>query len=316
MYLMPDSVIVTGAAGFIGRHVCKELASKGFFVLGIGHGVWSAEDFSPWGVERWVSADVTVNALHELSAGYSPVAIFHCAGSGAVSASYKAPYCDYRRTVDSTANVLEYARLQKLRRPRVVLTSSAAVYGDQGDVDISETSVCSPISPYGFHKAMAEKLCDSYSRFFDVNVSVVRLFSVYGDGLRKQLLWDALGKLSINNFNFYGSGQELRDWIHVRDAAQLLILAGVQDQPAFEVYNGGHVHASTLEVLTKLFDFAKIQGSPSFNNQIHIGNPRRLTSNFQHARRQLKWEPLVSLDDGLNDYVRWYFSTNHCDFIA
>lgn len=307
---MSDSVIVTGAAGFIGRHVCRELASQGFSVLGIGHGAWDEESFSSWGIERWLGADVGVDALQELSAGCSPIAIFHCAGGGAVSASYKAPFGDYGRTVVSTANVLEYARLQKELRPRVVFASSAAVYGDQGDVDISEASVCSPISPYGVHKAMAEKLCDSYSRFFNVNVSVVRLFSVYGEGLKKQLLWDALGKAFSNNLNFYGSGHELRDWIHVTDAARLLALAGTQDQPTFGIYNGGHVHASTLDILSMLFDFASVHGSPSFNNQIHVGNPRRLTSNSQHARRQLKWEPSVSLADGLSRYVRWYFEAN------
>lgn len=303
---MHPTVIVAGAAGFIGRHVCRAFALQGIRVLGVGHGSWDSEEWRTWGLTRWIAADINVESLQAVAGDAKPFAVLHCAGSGSVSVSYAAPYDDYRRTVDSTARLLEFARLQTSAPPRVVLTSSAAVYGDQGEVDMTESAARSPISPYGFHKMSSENLCDSYSRFFGIQVSVVRLFSVYGEGLRKQLLWDAMTKFSRGEYQFFGTGHELRDWIHVDDAARLLALAATASQAPYEIYNGAHTHATTRDVLTKLAIAAGVPAEPLFNNETHVGNPRRLTANCGHARRQLTWTPAVTLDEGLRRYAAWF----------
>lgn len=303
---MQPTVIVAGAAGFIGRNVCQEFALQGIRVFGVGHGSWDSAEQRAWGLSQWIAADITVESLQAVAGDTKPFAVLHCAGSGSVAASYVAPYCDYRRTVDSTAQVLEYARLQTGEPPRVVIASSAAVYGDQGEVDITESATRSPVSPYGFNKMLSENLSDSYSRFFGVQASVVRLFSVYGDGLRKQLLWDAMCKFSRKEYQFFGTGHEMRDWIHVDDASRLLRLAATAKQASYEIYNGGHTHATTREVLAKLAILAGAPVEPVFNNETHIGNPRRLAANCRHACRQLEWAPIVGIDDGLARYAAWF----------
>ena len=304
------TVIVAGAAGFIGRHVCREFALQGVQVFGVGHGSLSRAEQCAWGLTQWIAADITVEALQAVAGDSKPFAVVHCAGSGSVAASYAAPYSDYRRTVDSTAQLLEFARLQTATPPRVVLISSAAVYGDQGEVDITESATRSPVSPYGVSKMLSENLCDSYARFFGVQSSVVRLFSVYGDGLRKQLLWDAMCKFSRKEYQFFGTGHEMRDWIHVEDAARLLRLAATAKQASYEIYNGGHIHATTREVLAKLAILASAPIATVFNNETHIGNPRRLVANCRHACRQLEWAPIVGIDDGLARYVAWFKAKN------
>jgi UDP-glucose 4-epimerase len=298
--------IVLGAGGFIGRHVSRALARQGATVLGLGHGLLSPVEKRQWGLSSWMEADVGVAPLAELLAGRPLAALIHCAGGSAVARSYVEPLVDFRRSVDSTAEVLEFARTLPGETPRVVLASSAAVYGDQGDVDITEASACSPISPYGFHKLAAEHLCTSYARFFAVPVTVVRLFSVYGEGLRKQLLWDACLRFQRGEPEFFGTGHELRDWIHVDDAAALLCAAASAPQARFALYNGGHEQATTRELLTTLGRLFDGSPAPVFTGNAHTGNPRRLTADCDHARHQLGWRPQMMLAEGLRRYADWF----------
>lgn len=305
---MTRLALVAGAHGFIGRHVCRALAEQGFAVRALGHGAWSGADATHWGVASWLDADITFDSLAALTRGETLDAVVHCAGSGSVSYSFSAPFDDFQRSVSSVATLLEFVRSDHIGKPRIVITSSAAVYGDQGDVDLDESSVCSPISPYGFNKRAAEDLCRSYSTFFGLEISIVRLFSVYGDGLRKQLLWDAVNKFSSGNPAFFGTGGELRDWIHVEDAAALLCAAAQAAQRPLELYNGGHDKATTCEVLTLLGECFDGTPQPIFTGHVHTGNPQRMTADSGYAQRQLGWQPQVPLSAGLRRYVDWFKS--------
>jgi UDP-glucose 4-epimerase len=301
-----NSVLVTGAAGFVGRNVCRAFSSLGYQVHGVGHGDWMPEEWQSWGISRWVAADISINSLEETAAKAEFDAIIHCAGGGAVSYSYANPFEDYHRSVSSTVTLLEFARSSLASKPRIVLASSAAVYGDQGDVDLMESATCSPLSPYGYHKFVAENLCNSYSRFFGIQTSIVRLFSVYGEGLRKQLLWDALNKFSRDENTFFGSGNELRDWIHVDDAVKLLCLAAVTPQNSFEIYNGGHIKTTTCDVLNQLANEVGLNNELVFNGETHTGNPYRLTADYGLAQQKLGWQPTVELNEGIARYVKWF----------
>jgi UDP-glucose 4-epimerase len=304
---MTRRALVLGGQGFIGSHACRMLAGQGFVVSGIGHGTWAADELARWGIADWTAGDIDLAALRRVPDSAAIDVVVHCAGGGAVARSYAAPLDDYERSVASTAALLEFVRADLGGRPRVVMASSAAVYGDQGEVDLSESATRSPVSPYGFHKVAAENLCDSWSRFFGVRVSVVRLFSVYGEGLRKQLLWDAVNKLSRGDRRFFGTGHELRDWVHVEDAARLLCLAATADgQDNIEIYNGGHAHHATSDVLGELARLLGSSDAPVFTGETHVGNPRRLTANSRHAHRQLGWRPEIGLHEGLRRYVDWF----------
>jgi UDP-glucose 4-epimerase len=303
--VMAELALVTGAAGFIGRHVCRAFAAQGVSVRGLGHGM-SAVEASTWGLSEWLDASVSFDALSSILRRDIPDVVVHCAGSASVAYSYAEPYHDYERSVSTVATLLEHVRSAWQNKPRVVIASSGAVYGDQGDVDLTETSTCSPISPYGFNKRAGEDLSTCYSRFFGAKVSIVRLFSVYGEGLRKQLLWEAANKFARGDPSFFGTGHELRDWIHVEDAASLMCAAAFKPQARFEIFNGGNAQASTSEVLAKLGAGLGNTSLPFFTGETHSGNPRRLTTDCSHARRQLGWSPAVDLDSGLDRYSAWF----------
>ena len=128
------------------------------------------------------------------------------------------PFADFQRTVGSTAALLEYIRVD-CPGAALVYPSSAAVYGHAVQLPMQEDGPLRPVSPYGVHKKFAEDLIRSHCVMFGLRASIVRLFSIYGEGFRKQLLWDACRKLLAGEREFFGIGDETRDWLHVDDAS-------------------------------------------------------------------------------------------------
>lgn len=305
---MRPPILVCGAAGFIGRSVCEMLSRRGIPAIGLGRGSISRQDQSNLGLVAWHSAEVSLDSLQAVLQDLEPAAIIHCAGTGSVGAVYKAPHEAYISSVSSTAAILEFVRIRCYHYTPVVYVSSSAVYGDYAAGDSSEQTVCQPISPYGFLKLASEDLCRAYSKSFGVRVTIIRPFSVYGNGLRKQLLWDAMNKLVTNEFTFLGTGRELRDWIHVDDVSRLLCdIATNVSLPSFEIFNASHSQRSVRDLLECLASIAgKSHIQPVFTGATHTGNPGRLTGNSEHARQVLGWSPSVDLEEGLSAYVRWF----------
>ena len=299
-------VVILGAAGFIGRHVARLFSLRGYNVLGLGHGSWGKEEWESWGLSEWLSADITESSLDLLVGTRTINLVVHCAGSGAVSFSYRKPFEDFNRAVYTTANVLEWIRQRGVVNCRFIFLSSAAVYGDQGAIDLHEDSPVSPVSPYGYHKLAAEILCKSYAQSFSIPVSIVRLFSVYGEGLQKQLLWDALNKFSNGQSTFCGSGDELRDWIHVQDAVELIVASATAVQDDFVIYNGGSHASSIRDILIELARAYKSSLPIIFNGVIDTGNPYSLCADTSLAVRTLGWSPMISLESGILAYSNWY----------
>src|ERR1700704_4179491 len=106
-----SAVWITGARGFIGRHLARKLAEQGIRVVGIGHGAWPASEAAQWGASSWVNGSVTGSSLHALArAGGPPTTVFHLAGGASVAAAIANPREDFSRTVQSTAALLEWLR--------------------------------------------------------------------------------------------------------------------------------------------------------------------------------------------------------------
>jgi UDP-glucose 4-epimerase len=300
---MVKLALVTGAYGFIGRYVARRLAREGWRVIGLGHGTWAREEWQTWGIAEWHSADITLETL--ITYAGEPDVIVHCAGSGSVGFSMTHPYQDFQRTVATALAVLEYARLYA-PKARIAYPSSAGVYGIVRNLPIAETDPRSPASPYGVHKCLAEDLCESYAKHFGISVAVVRLFSVYGAGLRNQLLWDAAQKIMRGENRFFGTGEEIRDWLHVEDAASLLITAASHASAGCPMVNGGSgVGVTVREVLAELFACFERADAPNFSGMARSGDPAGYVAEISFAR-QWGWQPSIDLKDGLHDYSAWF----------
>lgn len=301
---MTGSALVTGARGFLGRHVARQLAQLGWQVAGLGHGEWERAESLAWGVSRWQAADVSLENL--LAAAGRPSLIVHCAGGASVGISVERPHEDFHRTVSTTAAVLEFAR-RHAPEAAVVLPSSAAVYGDASVLPTPESAALQPVSPYGVHKQMAEQLCRLYSRQYGVRTAIVRFFSVYGPCLRKQLLWDACEQLSRKEPpRFFGDGSETRDWLQVEDAALLVETAARHascDAPAVNGGTGRPVRVG--EILAELFRLLGRGDAPVFTAVSRLGEPKHYLADIT-AARSWGWAPTIDWRDGLRQYVSWY----------
>jgi UDP-glucose 4-epimerase len=297
------TVVVTGAHGFLGRHVARRFARAGWEVTGIGHGYWSQNELAAYGISFWHTSDISLEAL--VTYACEPEILVHCAGSGSVPFSIAHPYEDYSRTVATTAAVLDYIRLHSVGT-KLIYPSSAAVYGKARKLPIAEADPLKPASPYGVHKAMAEMLCRSYASNFGLVVGIARLFSIYGEGLKKQLLWDACNKAAHGDATFFGSGAELRDWLHADDAADLLYTIAEKTERDCVTINGGNGEGVPVsDILKAIFEYSNSQLHPQFSGQPRAGDPPGYQADMTLAT-QLGWKSRVSWRDGVRRYVQWF----------
>ncbi len=303
------TVWITGANGFIGRHLARELADVGQAVHGIGHGALEDSDVQRLGLRTWLNSEISAAGLNALAARQGlPSIVFHLAGGSSVGLSIAGPFEDFSRTVVSTAQLLEWLRLSA-PECLVIVASSAAVYGADHKGAISEDAALAPVSPYGQHKLMTEQLCKSYASSFGIRSIVARLFSVYGPYLRKQLLWDVCSRLAQGERTLAlgGTGAEVRDWTDVRDVARLLRKLGeLPQQETFRVINGGSGRGTSVaEIANMLVKNWDPDIAVRFSGVARVGDPFSLLADDASLRR-LPFDWQISIEQGLTDYVKWF----------
>lgn len=297
-------ILITGAKGFLGSNVSKYFKALGYETYGIGHGGLSTDESKEIGLDYWKKDNVSISAILEFNQIFD--VIVHCGGSGSVGFSVEHPYDDFKKTVDGTLEVLEYMRVHN-PNAHLIYPSSPAVQGEHPDEPIKEEYIGKPASPYGYHKKIAEDLCQSYSEKFALRVSIVRLFSVYGNGLKKQLLWDACNKIlnSENEVLFWGTGEETRDFIHVDDVV-LLFDKILEVNNSFMIINGGTGIKYTINQIVELIrNYLKKDIKIEFNNQVNIGNPQYYWANIEKLEK-IEFCDFLEFEDGLKEYILWF----------
>lgn len=315
----PPLALITGAHGFIGKHLALQLHQSGWRVQGLGHGLWPQEVAARWGVSHWLNGDISSGNLQQMLrlANRPPDVIFHLAGGSSVAAAITSPREDFARTVATTAELLDWIRLEA-PASKIVAVSSAAVYGAGHQGPIDEHTQLNPFSVYGYHKMMMEQLCRSYGTTYGLQTVVARLFSVYGPELRKQLLWDLCSRLDrdAGSLTLGGSGAELRDWTEIRDVCRALERLAPLAAPEAPTFNVGTGRASSVhDVATTLVrHWAKATGAAreaklDFTGQSRAGDPFSLVARSDRlAALGFSWE--TTTEDGLASYVNWYRAQN------
>jgi len=293
-------ILVTGGGGFIGSHLVKRLVSLDCHVLSVG----SNRDVAVCAKgARYIFGDISCDTLETVD--FVPETIFHLAGGASVPASVTDPPGDFMRTVFSTVLLLDFMR-RHWPQTQLVYVSSAAIYGEATNKKASHDLACLPISPYGVHKRQVELLLLDHARMYRTTSVILRPFSVYGPGLRKQLLWDAMQKATHGVFDFFGSGDELRDWVYISDLVECLLRAPEHASTAVPVWNAGTCSGLCVrDVLSELFRVAGINRQPVFLGQPKEGDPGRLVAD-DSAEAFLGPVFHTPLREGLCTYVKWY----------
>jgi nucleoside-diphosphate-sugar epimerase len=305
--------LVTGAAGFIGSHLCERLLEEGHRVVGVD----AFTDYYPRRVKeanlaglrgrpgfRLVEADLVRADLAGL-VGEADF-VLHQAGQPGVRPSWGSHFDEYvLRNILATQRLLEAARGSRRLR-RVVFASSSSVYGQARELPLREETLPQPYSPYGVTKLAAEHLCQLYHQNFGVPAVALRYFTVYGPRQRPDMGFHRFIRAALADrpIPVYGDGEQTRDFTYVADAveANLLALTAPVVGGLFNI--GGGSRVSVNEILRTLEDVLGMAVRREAQPE-QPGDVRHTWADTTRARERLGFVPRVSLRTGLGHQVAW-----------
>ena len=308
-------VVVTGAAGFIGSHLCERLLADGHEVLGI-------DSFSDYYDRARKKRNLEVTRAHdnftlvELDLVDGDVSralrgaklVFHLAGQPGVRPSWGDHFDRYvQDNIVATQRVLEALRENPV--DRLVFASSSSVYGDAEMFPTKESALPRPVSPYGMTKLAAEHLVFVYMRNFGIPATSLRYFTVYGPRQRPDMAFCRFMEALVDEqeIEIYGDGEQTREFTFVSDAVDGTVKAATADVVGQVINLGGGSRVTVNRVLDTLEDISRLKPK-----RRHLpaapGDPRHTGASINLAREKLGWEPRVSLRDGLTRQWEWFLA--------
>jgi UDP-glucuronate 4-epimerase len=321
---VPERVLVTGAAGFIGSHTVEALLARGDTVVGVD----SFDDFYDPAVKRANLADAMRHARFELREAdirdaaamnalverFRPDAIVHLAARAGVRPSIEAPALYADVNVVGTTVLLEAARRRGVRR--MVLAGSSSVYGSSERVPFREDEpAVHPVSPYAATKRACELLCETYAALDrQLRMITLRFFTVYGPRQRPDLAIHKFTRLIAAGrpIPVFGDGSHSRDYTYVTDTLQGVLAAvdrTVTMPPGHEVYNLGESAATTLSELVSLIERALGHRATIERLPAQPGDVPRTFADISRARAVLGYAPTVPVEVGIPLFVEWFRRT-------
>ena len=321
---MSKKYLVTGAAGFIASQVSKQLLDRGDRVLGLDNlndyydvrvKHWRVEQLNAHSNAENFSFDCldieNLESLNSLFNNQGPFdAVLNLAARAGVRRSMENPHVYLSTNAEGTLNLLECMRENGCKK--FVLASTSSLYAGQKMPFTEDLSVNEPLSSYAASKKAGELMAHSYHKLYQMDVSVVRYFTVFGPAGRPDMSpyrfikWIA----EEETIQMFGDGSQSRDFTYVDDIARGTI-AAIEDI-GYQIINlgGGRSPVSLNTIISKLEELlgkkAKIDHEP-----FHIADLMETWADISKAKSLLGWEPQVSLDEGLEKSVQWYMDNQH-----
>jgi len=306
-------VVVTGAAGFIGSHLCERLLDDGHDVLAIDRfSDYYSTERKKRNIELARASDSFTFANLDLAdAGLEPVVegasfIFHLAAQPGVRASWGGSFEVYvRDNIVATQRLLEAVKGRDIER--FVYASSSSIYGDPESLPTNELDLPRPKSPYGVSKLAAEHLCALYHRNYGVPTVSLRYFTVFGPRQRPDMAFHRMiaAALSGEKFTLYGSGTQTRDFTFVDDAVDATVAAAKQGVEGRAYNIGGGNRASVLDAIQMIEELLGRRVELERGGE-QKGDVLHTLADIALAREELGYNPRVKLKEGLSRQVEWF----------
>ncbi|ACO04490.1 MAG TPA: nucleotide sugar epimerase [Persephonella sp.] len=310
-----QTVLVTGAAGFIGWKTSKLLLEGGFNVVGIDNmnsyydvrlKEWRKKDLERYENFRFFHIDIeNLGALRVLFDSFQFDAVLNLAARAGVRYSMENPHVYLQTNAQGTLNLLEMMKDHGIKK--MVLASTSSLYAGQPMPFKEDLPVNTPISPYAASKKAAEVMAYTYHYLYGLDITVVRYFTVYGPAGRPDMSifrfikWIDEGK----PIKLFGDGSQARDFTYVDDIAKGTVLA--MKNLGYEIINlgGGKNPISLKSIIQKIEDLlgkkAVIEYRP-----FHKADMKETWADIEKAEKILGWRPEISIDEGLKRTVQWY----------
>lgn len=294
------SILILGSNGFIGSHLVDHFLNSGLTVSGCD----VTDSINP--AIAFYKLNKEYSALDNIINVQRFDYCINAAGNGNLNQSISDPEFDFNANTQFTFQILEKLRVFS-PECKYLHISSAAVYGNPQSLPVAENSIINPISPYGWHKYLSELLCKEYHTLYGIRSAIIRPFSVYGPGLKKQIFWDVFEKINSNQseIELWGTGEETRDFIYIDDLCAAIHLIINNSSMSGDIFNVSSGNMTTIaDAVNLLLYKMKTSVNVQFNGKVRAGNPDKWQADIKKINA-LGFLPSVNFEQGINKVADW-----------
>ena len=317
-------ILVTGGSGFIGSNLVKFLLKKKYFVINVDSLKYSANPYNTKKLNKnknyvFFKLDINnKNKILKVLKKYKPQGIFNLAAETHVDRSIDSQYNFIHSNILGIYNLLEAIRKYK-KKIKLIHISTDEVYGDVLTGRSDEKYPYKPSSPYSSSKASSDHLVQAYVRTYKIPAIISNCCNNYGPNQFPEKLIPKLIFNIINNkpLPIYGKGKNSREWMHVQDHCEALLMIYKRGKIG-ENYNiGSGVNLKNIDIAKKLLKIAKNKSS-KISQKVKIkfikdrpGHDFRYALNNKKIHKELGWKTKISLNDGLLQTFNWYINNKN-----
>ena len=310
------NILVTGAAGFIGSHVCEHFIRVGHFVIGLDN----FDNFYPIKFKelnleglnksprfQFYETDIRdKKGLNELFCNAEIEVVIHLAAKAGVRPSIESIEEYYDVNVNGTINLLESMKKNGVKK--MLFASSSSIYGNNAKVPFSETDpVDNPISPYASTKKSGELLCHVYHHLYNFDITCLRFFTVFGPRQRPDLAIHKFTRLIEEGkpIPFYGDGSTSRDYTYILDIVDGINCA-VNHLAGYQLFNLGESNVITLNQLVGTIENILNKKAILNKQPIQPGDVNKTYADISKAKSEIGYDPKFDFETGIKEFVKWY----------